>query len=568
MRHFTRRQIQLLSASLFSLALATHAFADDGTTRLNALERQIQALQSELHHLRQDMAQHRRDLSALQAQSSQAASSYDHRTMLQTMPNIPPGYALVRAAPGSAPGSVELEQVQMPEPTEPKLPLGSFRVGGVTVTLGGFIESAGIWRSRNETADVGSNFNTGIPLPNSPNYYNNEFRFSARQSRISGMVQAHPDSVTTLTAYAEADFLGAAPTANSNESNSYNLRLRHAYAVYDRSDWDLYFLGGQDWSLLTQSKVGMPYLQPQMNIPLTIDAQYVPGFVWARQPGFRVIKYFDNKLFGLAASLESPQTVFYTGPNGLAPSSLGTITITNPGGSLFSPTNNYSNDIAPDIIVKGTFDPAVAHFEAYGVMRLMRDRVSSLDAGRSETATAGGGGGGAVVHLVPKYVDLQASVLAGEGVGRYGSAQLPDAVVGANGQVVPLPEVIALAGIVAHPTPDLQAYGYVGTEQVSARYFSADVKGKLEGFGYGSPLYSNTTCDEELGSSSGCVGNTSGIVQGTVGTWWDFEHGDYGTMRVGAQYSYTHRSVFQGLGPTPKTDENIVMVSFRYYPFQ
>ena len=131
-----------------------------------------------------------------------------------------------------------------------------------------------------------------------------------------------------------------------------------------------------------------------------------------------------------------------------------------------------------------------------------------------------------------------------------------------------LPEVEVLLGIVAHPEPALDGYGYVGTEQIKARYFSADVKGKITPYGYGSPLYSNASCDIELGASSGCVGNTSGITQGTVGAWWRFIHNSYGTMQMGPQYSYTHRTIFQGLGPTPKADENIVMLSFRYYPFQ
>jgi hypothetical protein len=34
------------------------------------------------------------------------------------------------------------------------------------------------------------------------------------------------------------------------------------------------------------------------------------------------------------------------------------------------------------------------------------------------------------------------------------------------------------------------------------------------------------------------------------------------------QYSYTYKSVFSGVGGAPSTDENIVMLSFRYYPFQ
>ena len=40
------------------------------------------------------------------------------------------------------------------------------------------------------------------------------------------------------------------------------------------------------WSLLTQNRVGM--LNGTENTPLTIDAQYVVGFNWARQPAIRL----------------------------------------------------------------------------------------------------------------------------------------------------------------------------------------------------------------------------------------------------------------------------------------
>ncbi len=58
------------------------------------------------------------------------------------------------------------------------------------------------------------------------------------------------------------------------------------------------------------------------------------------------------------------------------------------------------------------------------------------------------------------------------------------------------------------------------------------------------------------------------IVQGTLGGWWRFLHGGYGTMQVGAQYSYTRRSTFSGVGGSPGADNNTVLVSFRYLPFQ
>ena len=42
------------------------------------------------------------------------------------------------------------------------------------------------------------------------------------------------------------------------------------------------------WSLLTQNRVGI--LNSTENIPLTIDAQYVVGFNWARQPAIRYVQ--------------------------------------------------------------------------------------------------------------------------------------------------------------------------------------------------------------------------------------------------------------------------------------
>jgi hypothetical protein len=39
-------------------------------------------------------------------------------------------------------------------------------------------------------------------------------------------------------------------------------------------------------------------------------------------------------------------------------------------------------------------------------------------------------------------------------------------------------------------------------------------------------------------------------------------------MQLGAQYAYLRRNIFPGVGGEPAANENIVMVSFRYYPFQ
>ncbi len=544
--------------------------ADDAT--LGRIEKEIAALQAELKHVKRSLAardQAVRDAraEAAQARSQVAAAPPTGYATGGLIPQIPQGYALVPARPGSAPGSVELAREEpgpsMSTTVEGKpLPPGTFRLGGVTVQIGGFIEAASIARSRNDVADVGSNFNAGIPLPNTQLYHEGEFRESARQSRLSLLATANINPATSVGAYYETDFLGSSPTGNSNESNSYTLRLRQAYAQLDNTTYGLHFEAGQAWSLATLDKHGI--IPRQEDIPLTIDAQYVPGFNWARQAQFRATKSFDNDKYWLAASVEEPQAVFYTGPNGLAPSSVGTINVANPGVSLLPSTVNYSDDIAPDVIVKAAADPGYGHYEIYGLLRFLHDRVSQTGSGHSDTTLAGGGGIGMVLPLVPKILDFRLSALAGDGIGRYGSGQLPDAVVGPDGAPDPLPEVEGLVGLEAHPIKSVDVYAYGGTEQIGRRSFASAGRG----YGYGSALYSNASCETELGAAASCVANTKGITQGTLGAWWRFYKGSYGTVQTGVQYSYTRRDIFGGVGATPSTDNNMVFFSLRYYPFQ
>ena len=62
---------------------------------------------------------------------------------------------------------------------------------GVTLTLGGFGALESIYRSRNETADMASSF-SAIPFNNSSAGQTSEFRFSARQSRITALAEGNP----------------------------------------------------------------------------------------------------------------------------------------------------------------------------------------------------------------------------------------------------------------------------------------------------------------------------------------------------------------------------------------
>ena len=108
----------------------------------------------------------------------------------------------------------------------------------------------GAWRERNELSSGASDppFGT-IPFQNSPLWSENEVRFSAQQSRIAFKATGDIDPAQHLKGYYEMDFLGAATTANSRESNSYTPRIRQAYFAYDNDNYHFHMSAGQDWSL-------------------------------------------------------------------------------------------------------------------------------------------------------------------------------------------------------------------------------------------------------------------------------------------------------------------------------
>jgi hypothetical protein len=167
-------------------------------------------------------------------------------------------------------------------------PPGKFCYKGLTITPGGFFALEGVWRDHNMISDVDTNFGQ-IPYRNNATGHSGEFRLSARQSRLSLLVEGKVDPVTTFAGYGEFDFLGAGQTANSNESNSYQPRIRHLYGQIDENAWGTHVLAGQTWSLVTLN--GFGGIKPRSEqIPLTIDAQYVPGFSWARQPQLRLVQ--------------------------------------------------------------------------------------------------------------------------------------------------------------------------------------------------------------------------------------------------------------------------------------
>jgi hypothetical protein len=282
---------------------------------------------------------------------------------------------------------------------------------GVEITPGGFAAAESVYRSKATGGDIPTAF-SAIPYEGADAYSLSEFYGSARQSRVSMMVEGKA-GFGTLRGYYEADWLGTGITSNNNQSNSYVLRQRVIWGQAEtKSHWA--FTGGQLWSLATEDKKGISNLSGDIMTPQTIDPNYVVGFVWTRQYGFRVTKTFKNAAFGVA--VENPQLLYsaaiagdtpyailgsaganggnynaaITGLSGLSTyvqSYTGVNTQDSAGNTVYgyvrnyntvsanSNIANYSFNQAPDIIVKAAFDPGWGHYEIIGIAGFAHETV-------------------------------------------------------------------------------------------------------------------------------------------------------------------------------------------------
>jgi len=560
-----------------SKMLAVAIAAGLGVTSVTAMaqtttsNKKVTVSASELAQMKAEIAALQQKVDDLQSQS--AAQSQQQQQTAQT---VQATQAQVQATQS------QMQQAQQQVAAKTGDTLGG--LGGVKWTLGGFLAAESVYRSRDTGDDINSKYsnipmlggtstapiNTGTGATTTypvTNARNNQFLESARQSSLSIMAQGDVNDTTHVTGYYETDFLGGAQTANMNESNSYNLRVRQLWTSLDWDTYGLHFLAGQAWSLLTLDSTGITPLKEVL--PPSIDAQYIPGFTWARQTQFRIVKDWD-KMWWLGLSLENPQTAGIGSVAGPGTKGYSTSTATIAAGNTYDSLNTVSLNHVPDVIVKFAADPGWGHYEVFGLSRNFITRVtpSATTPGLTSNQSAHGGGFGVgmLLPVVPKVLDFQFSGMSGKGIGRYGSAQLNDITLNPSGAPQPLKENMLLSTLTWHATPDLDIYVAGGREQQDS-YLTTGLNGKA--FGYGSALlgYNNSNC-LMYGAATDCTGQTRQIAQQTAGFTWKFYQGKFGKVQFGMQYSHTTRKLFSDInGNAPTAPDNMVFTSFRYYPF-
>jgi hypothetical protein len=463
--------------------------------------------------------------------------------------------------------------------TELENPL-ALRYKGLTITPVAFFAFEGVYRQRSLNSDVNTPFNA-TPYPGAAQAHTSELNFSGRQSRVGGLFEGNTGPFK-LSGYVEADFLSAGVTSNDNQSNSYTLRQRQIWGqAATKAGFKV--TGGQMWSLVTETKHSTD--NRTENLPMTVDAQYHVGFSWARQPSIRFQQSFGG--FTGALSLEQAQ-IIYSASNANANFFIGNA---GAGGGLYDAISNYSNNVAPDLVLKGTYDAKYGHFEVGALGRWFRDRyypnqtLTTPSAAGGQNNTKMGGGGFVNIRVpVTHFLDVGVHGLGGTGVGRYGTSTLPDVTVHPDGTLEPIKAYQGLLSLEAHPTKKLDVFGYAGAEYAQRTVYLSTLgssAGKLVGY---APITAvNTGCGIETlptstgngfaggapynpGTPANCAGVTRAVIAGTLGfTYRVYSSPKYGRLQYQGTYTYLTREAWAGVGGAPKATNNMVFTGMRYY---
>jgi hypothetical protein len=483
---------------------------EDMQTQIQQLKQQLSDRDQQLQQAQQAAAAAQAAATQAQQQAAQQSSVLTENT--QAVSNLQGAVTDLKTNNVSLATTVQEEQTKVAKQINNP---DAIHFKGVTLSpTGSYLAGETIYRTHATGGDIPTAF-SALPYEHADAYALSEFYGTARQSRVALMAEGKTGSAT-LRGYYEADWLGTGITSNNNESNSYVFRQRVLWAqIALNNGWA--FTGGQLWSLATEDKKGLSNLASDILTPLTIDPNYVPGFVWERQYGFRVTKTLPHAAFGIAA--ENPQLLYTATLAGNTPYAVlgsaganggnynAAVSACSPSPSIVNYTNevnggvntylpvyktvnscanitNISFNAMPDIIVKAAFDPSFGHYEIFGVGRYAHETVypgettngnlygslkdivtgatvapALTTAGSYNNSIALGGlGASARATVLSNRLTVGLKGLYGPGVGRYGATTLSDVTSAASGEFTPLHNLSALSTVEIAATPRLTIY--------------------------------------------------------------------------------------------------------------
>ncbi len=208
-----RRGLALvLAVGIAGTLSTTRPAAAQDAAAIQAIQTQIKELQVQLRKLQAQSAQRDAELrkakqDAADARASAVQAQDQAHQAEKAAAAAPPAPAAAALPPGALP-------VYVPN-YDPTKPNGTFNLGGVTVTLGGFVDLIGYYRSINENRGPLTSYNT-IPFAGpTPQGDTGELGLSAQATRVSLKAAANIDDTSHIVGYGEIDFLNGAGNSNS-----------------------------------------------------------------------------------------------------------------------------------------------------------------------------------------------------------------------------------------------------------------------------------------------------------------------------------------------------------------
>ena len=216
-----------------------------------------------------------------------------------------------------------------------------------------------------------------------------DFDFSAKESRINFKSKHELDNGETVSTMIEMDFLFSS-TGDERVSNSYNPRLRHAFFTYGK------WLFGQTWT--TFQDVGA--------LPESADFLGASeGIIFGRQPQVR----YTNGPWQF--SLENPET---------------TVTPFGGGGRIVTDDNGI-----PDFVARYNHKAKWGHITVSALLRQLAYENGAIDDTESSTGISVTG-----KFKVGDKDDIRFNFATGSGMGRYAALDTSNgAVLTAGGQL-------------------------------------------------------------------------------------------------------------------------------------
>jgi hypothetical protein len=437
-------------------------------------------------------------------------------------------------------------------------------LGPVDLTVGGFVDVMGIFRTNNE-GTIGTNF-FNIPFTNTIAAHVSDNRVTAQNSRLSLKAESNFDwggQPVDAVAYFEGDFLGNDAANTEVTSESHTFRVRQYFVNARRGQWEVQ--AGQSWAWTTPNRYGLSAYPDAMFITNDYDPNYNVGLTWSRLAQFRVV-YHVNPNLAVGVAVVNPDQF----------GGQGEVTFPNQFNAQLSTEIDQANqssvpDAFPDLMGKVAYDDKTAmglpfHLEAVGVVSQFRVAYLPAVLGAGFTRTSATGWGVELngnVQVMPGLT-LLGNAFYSDGEGRYIGLGLgpdlvalpqvvPPATTATNIELSTVRSTSLLGGVEwAHNAWTVSSYyGFVNFDRNFALDTSALAKPNTF-VGFGGPNSANS--------------NNKYLTEFTIEPQykiWSSPTG--GVLSTGLQYSYVwRRPWFVAAGAPTEADLSMFIFDVRY----